>query len=141
MKFSFLTIFLFVGSLAQATTCFFKSPEIHPELPTTLCLEEISARNDSSREWVQISGGNMEGSYDLWSHYNGDVVAEMVYEKIGGDLICGEEEIRRISIDLPRDFQKSISASLLKVSMQTEYTRDNCHSMPDVEKIEYKRIK
>lgn len=139
MKYSFLATLLLIGSLAQATTCFFKSPSVHPELPATLCMNEIGMYDNGDFKWVGVYGGNMDGAY-LLTEYQNRATAQLEISNIGGD-VCNTQEIQRISIDLNKDYLKKIRISQLKISMEIETTRDSCHLMPQVEVVDYKLIK
>lgn len=139
----FLTISLLstVGFANTAEqTCFSSTNSANTEVPAVLCMKDIGLYNNGDTEWITVFGGNMNGSYEIEKSFDGKPQAALVLKKIDQGP-CAYSRITKIILKLNDNFSNELSANTIKVSVETETLRDSCHSVPEVEEVQFKKIK
>lgn len=143
MKKLFLALSLLsTAAFAKTTaeTCFSSTKMADSEIPAQLCMKDIGLYNNGDMEWITVYGGNMAGSYEITSSYDGKPQASLVLEQYE-EGPCAYARTTRIILKLNKNFSSELSADTIQVAVEKETLRDSCHSYPESEEILFQKIK
>lgn len=143
MKKLFLAITLLsTAAFAKNTaeTCFTSTKIADAEIPAQLCMKDIGLYNNGDTEWVTVYGGNMAGSYEITSSYDGKPQASLILEQYE-EGPCAYSRTTKIILKLNKNFSSELSADTIQVAVEKETYRDSCHSYPEAEEVLFQKIK
>lgn len=143
MKNLFLALsILSTAAFAKATTeiCFSSTKMTDTEIPAQLCMKDIGLYNNGDAEWITVYGGNMAGSYEITSSYDGKPQATLVLEQYE-EGPCAYSRTTKIILKLNKNFSTELNADTIQVAVEKETYRDSCHSHPDAEEVLFQKIK
>lgn len=121
-------------------TCFSSTKMADSEIPTQLCMKDIGLYNDGDTESITVFGGNMAGSYEISSSYDGKPQASFVLEQYE-EGPCAYSRTTKIVLKLNKNFSSVLSTDTIQVAVEKETYRDSCHSYPESEEILFQKIK